>query len=294
MLNSTEISKCEVWRPLSQHVDIRPATVTKGSRRFRGFAFRSRRLTGHEFAPMPHHLQGLETHLECWNKAAQTSFQNMWKNSHVALKHTEKKWKTAIYFSTKRYGIQYSEKWFSNKARNEDSQMLVSLRRFLAFASYECEPFFFPITALECWSLSNWIFHHWTIELPSYKLSCSRPLTSNLPPICHYLRQKGEKETSHYQQLPWSNSNVGCCLSQWIAIQAELFKAYIVLQCLANRLNDQTKRHRVPQCPRANGHTYTEDYTMSGLTGCLTWWVHEGQVYFLHFWIFLTKSFLIS
>lgn len=144
MLNSTEISKCEVWRPLSQHVDIRPATVTKGSRRFRGFAFRSRRLTGHEFAPMPHHLQGLETHLECWNKAAQTSFQNMWKNSHVALKHTEKKWKTAIYFSTKRYGIQYSEKWFSNKARNEDSQMLVSLRRFLAFASYECEPFFFP------------------------------------------------------------------------------------------------------------------------------------------------------
>ena len=33
--------------------------------------------------------------------------------------------------------------------------------------------------------------------------------------------------------------------------------------------------------PRANGHTYTEDYTRSGLTGCLTWWVHEGPSVFL-------------
>ena len=41
--NRTKISKCEVWRPLSQHVDIRPATVTKGSRRFRGFMLRSYR-----------------------------------------------------------------------------------------------------------------------------------------------------------------------------------------------------------------------------------------------------------
>ena len=208
---------------------------------------------GHEFAPMPHHLQGLETHLECWNKAAVTSHRNT-QNNII---------KIEICISTKRYGIQStSSEKFSNKARNEekneDSQMLFGLQRFPAFASYECEPFFFPITALECWCLSKWIFHHWTMELWSYKLSCSRPLPSNLR-LLGAKKWKRNFSLSTNQQFQWSNWTTGCCLSQWIAIQAELFKAYIVLQCLANRLNDETKRHRVPQCPRANGHTYTED-----------------------------------
>ena len=179
--NRTKISKCEVWRPLSQHVDIRPATVTKGSRRFRGFAFRSRRLTGHEFAPMPHHLQGLETHLECWNKAAQTALQNMWKNSHVTLNHTEKKSKqqrSAYQRSGMDFNLVRNDSATKQEMKIHKCLWVCEGFRLLPRTNVNC--FFFPITALECWSLSNWIFHHWTIELPSYKLSCSRPLTSSL------------------------------------------------------------------------------------------------------------------